>query len=131
LLFRREWHLSAQEVMTNAKILIGWTTVDSAAVADKLAASLVAARLAACAQVDGPVTAHYIWEGKPERATEWRVWVKFPAKHAKKIAAWLKTHHPYSTPQWLAVEAAAVAGPYRRWVEASTHTPLKAGRKNN
>ncbi len=116
---------SAKEAMATQKIFVGWTTVDSAAAAEKLAAGLVAARLAACTQVDGPMTSHYIWEGKHERATEWRVWVKFSAARAKKIAAWLKQHHPYCTPQWLAVEAAAVAGPYRQWVVANTRTKSK------
>ncbi len=117
--------------MATAKILIGWTTVDSAAAAKKLAAGLVAARLAACAQVDGPVTSHYIWQGKQERTKEWRIWVKFPTPRAKEIEAWLKAHHPYSTPQWLAVEAAAVAGPYREWVVGNTLPLIKSiGIKN-
>jgi periplasmic divalent cation tolerance protein len=115
--------------MATAKILIGWTTVDSAAAAEKLAAGLVAARLAACAQVDGPVTSHYIWQGKQEHTTEWRVWVKFPAPRAKEIEAWLKAHHPYSTPQWLAVAAAAVAGPYRVWVVENTRAVSGKKRK--
>ncbi len=109
--------------MPAPKILIGWTTLDSAAAAHKLAAGLIAARLAACAQVDGPITSHYLWKGKQERTKEWRIWVKFPAKNAKKIEAWLKTNHPYSTPQWLAVEVAAVAEPYRRWVMAGIRWP--------
>jgi len=111
--------------MAKPKILVGWTTVDSAQKAEKLAADLVRARLAACAQVDGPITSHFIWQGKTERAKEWRVWVKFPASSAKKIEAWLRTHHPYSTPQWLAVETKAVAGPYREWVLESTQSIRK------
>jgi periplasmic divalent cation tolerance protein len=116
---------SANADMATNKILVGWMTVDSAAAAEKLAAGLVAARLAACAQVDGPVTSHYIWQGKQERAKEWRVWVKFTASRAKDIEAWLKAHHPYSTPQWLAVEAAVVAESYREWVVENTRAKSK------
>ncbi len=106
-------------------IFIGWTTVDSAAAAEQLAAGLVSARLAACAQVDGPVTAHYIWKGKPERATEWRVWVKFPEARAEEIEQWLADRHPYSVPQWLAIPATIVAKPYRKWVAENTKEPIK------
>ncbi len=102
--------------MSKPRILIGWTTVDSARVAGQIAVGLVAAKLAACTQVDGPVTSHYRWQGKQAHAKEWRIWVKFPAPKARKIAAWLKAHHPYSTPQWLAVEAKAVSEQYRKWV---------------
>jgi len=115
--------------MPQEKILVGWTTVNSAAVANKLAAGLVAARLAACVQVDGPITSHYSWNGKKERAKEWRLWVKSPTKHAKKLEAWLVAHHPYSTPQWLAVEAAAISQPYRKWVMENTRNPLSARRR--
>jgi len=116
LAFSYRMLFSAKGIMASSKILVGWTTVDSASAAKKLAAGLVAARLAACAQVDGPITSHYIWQGKQQRAKEWRVWVKFAASRAKAIEAWLKIHHPYSTPQWVTVEAVAVAKPYREWV---------------
>lgn len=114
--------------MPSPKILIGWTTVDSAAAARQLATGLVAARLAACVQVDGPVESHYLWQGRQERAKEWRLWVKFPARQAKAVETWLAKHHPYSTPQWVAVEARAVARPYRDWVLSSAKTPPVSGR---
>lgn len=102
--------------MPTKKIFVGWTTVASAAAAHKLSAALVKARLATCVQVDGPITSHYRWQGRQERTKEWRLWVKFPANKAKALEAWLNAHHPYSTPQWLAVEAKIVAKSYRQWV---------------
>jgi periplasmic divalent cation tolerance protein len=110
--------------MPHQKILVGWTTVDSADLANKLAAGLVATHLAACVIVDGPVTSHYHWEEKQERATEWRLWVKFPADRASEIFAWLRAHHPYKVPQWVVVEAAAVSIPYEDWIIASTRHPF-------
>jgi periplasmic divalent cation tolerance protein len=119
-LLLREYSSLAMGEMPSRKILVGWTTVDSRRKANALAKGLVAARLAACVAVDGPITSHYIWNKKQERAKEWRLWVKFPADRAGEIAAWLKANHPYSVPQWLAVEAATVAEPYRQWVIANT-----------
>jgi len=111
------------------KIFIGWTTVDSAELANQLAAGLVAARLAGCVVVDGPVTSHYVWKAKQERAQEWRLTVKFPADRATEILAWLKAHHPYENPQWVAVEAASVSAPFRQWVVDNTRAPFMVRKK--
>jgi periplasmic divalent cation tolerance protein len=110
--------------MPQQKILVGWTTVDSAEIANKLAVGLTATRLAACVIVDGPVTSHYWWENEQLRATEWRLWVKFPADRSNEIFAWLRGHHPYAVPQWVVVEAAAVSEPYRDWIVTSTRHPF-------
>ena len=54
-------------------MFVAWTTTSNRADADRLATGAVEARLAACAQIDGPITSHYYWEGKLERAEEFRV----------------------------------------------------------
>jgi len=85
---------------------IAWTTVAQRADAERLAADAVARGLAACVQIDGPLVSHYRWQGKPERAEEFRLCFKcLPAQ----LAA-LETHvlatHPYDTPEWLVAHAA-------------------------
>jgi len=110
-------------VMPHAKILIGWTTVDSVKAARQLATGLIAAQLAACVQVDVPVISHYVWQGKQTQTKEWRLWVKFPADNSAAIEEWLKSHHPYSTPQWLAVEAVRVAKSYQKWILENSLNP--------
>ena len=47
------------------------TTVDSHEVAQSIAASAVRARLAACAQVVGPITSVYWWNSAVHREQEW------------------------------------------------------------
>ena len=47
------------------------TTLPDRAAAERLAATLVEERWAACAQVVGPVESTYRWQGEVERATEW------------------------------------------------------------
>lgn len=99
---------------------VAWTTVGSAADAEMLASGIVAAGLAACAQVDGPVTSHYRWEGRQERSTEWRITLKIPAPHLAAAEAWVAARHPYSTPQWIAVAADRVAENYLQWAAGNT-----------
>jgi periplasmic divalent cation tolerance protein len=67
-------------------MFVAWTTTAKRAVADRLARGAVEARLAACAQVDGPVTSYYHWEGKLESAEEFRVWFKYLPANASALS---------------------------------------------
>jgi periplasmic divalent cation tolerance protein len=89
--------------------------------AGAFARDVVAARLVACAQVDGPVASHYFWEGKLHCEEEWRVTVKFPAGNADALEAWLLAHHPYENPQWVCARVVRGAPKYIRWVKESCH----------
>ena len=70
-------------------MLIAWTTVATLADASRLARGAVEARLAACVQVDGPVTSHYRWEGRIESAQEYRLMFKFLPEQAAALEAWI------------------------------------------
>src|SRR5688500_5362169 len=64
------------------------TTLPDSAAAERLALLLVEERLAACAQVLGPVSSTYRWQGATERASECYCHLKttldrFPALEAR------------------------------------------------
>jgi periplasmic divalent cation tolerance protein len=106
-------------------MFVAWTTVGSQAEAEKLAEGAVTQRLAACAQVEGPVTSFYHWEGKMERSEEYRIWFKYLPANASALSAWVQNHHPYATPQWIEVAAENVSEKYLSWVLAnSTPAPF-------
>lgn len=100
-------------------MLLAWTTVASAADADRLAADAVARGLAVCAQHDGPVTSHYRWEGRQERAAEWRLCFKFLPGQQVALEAWLHAAHPYTVPEWVVVRAEHVGEKYLSWALAA------------
>lgn len=104
-------------------MFIAWTTVATRADADRLAADLVARGLAACAQIDGPIVSHYRWEGRPERAEEFRLTLKFIPDHRAELEARLLAVHPYATPEWIVVAAAHVGEKYLSWANANS-SPL-------
>jgi periplasmic divalent cation tolerance protein len=62
--------------MESAPLIVAITTLESREDADSLACSLVDLSLAACVQVEGPITSHYRWAGKVEHATEFRLMIK-------------------------------------------------------
>jgi len=85
--------------------------------------SLVEARLAACVQIDGPVTSLYRWQGAIEMAEEWRCTCKtLPTARDACVAA-IRAEHPYDTPQ-LVVASVGASSAYAAWateqVEASS-----------
>ncbi len=101
-------------------MFVAWTTTAQRADADRLARGAVEARLAACAQVDGPVTSHYHWEGKLEQAQEFRVWFKYLPANASALNTWVHHHHPYAVPQWIELSAENVGEKYLSWAMANS-----------
>jgi periplasmic divalent cation tolerance protein len=101
-----------------AQVLAVLTTVDSADAARALARGAVAARLAACAQVGGPVTSVYRWQGAVETAEEWQVAFKTTAEAYGRLEAWLLSEHPYDTPEVIATEVVRGSAAYLEWVAA-------------
>lgn len=97
------------------------TTVDARPAADSLATSAVQARLAACAQVGGPVTSTYWWEGTVETASEWVVQLKTTTDRLDELIEHLRAVHPYQVPEIVAVPVGAGNPDYLSWVHATTH----------
>lgn len=94
------------------------TTVDSQEAAEALALGAVGARLAACAQVGGPVTSSYWWHGEMETAREWPVVFKTTARRYGALESYLRQAHPYDVPEILAVHVVAGSPEYLAWVRA-------------
>jgi periplasmic divalent cation tolerance protein len=105
--------------MNHDRLLIATTTVATREQADDLAQTLVAQRLAACVQIDGPITSHYIWNDQCEHATEWRLTIKTRLSIADKLQQRVLQSHPYDVPQWASVVCDGVASDYWDWVQQS------------
>jgi periplasmic divalent cation tolerance protein len=96
-------------------LLIGWTTVDTEAAAQRLAHGLVEAGLAVCVQIDAGVESVYRWQGEVQSEQEWRLMVKFAAGRRTEVLAYLEAQHPYEVPEWVVVRAEQVAPAYLKW----------------
>ncbi|MFV2145900.1 divalent-cation tolerance protein CutA [Isoptericola sp. G70] len=94
------------------------TTIDTEDGASRLAREAVAARLAACGQVDGPVSSSFRWDGSVTTEAEWRLTLKTTAARAPELEQWLAGHHPYDVPEVLRVPVIGGNPDYFVWVAA-------------
>jgi periplasmic divalent cation tolerance protein len=92
------------------------TTVDSADVAAQLADAVVRARAAACAQVGGPITSTYWWQGEVQTATEWTIAFKSTLAAYPRILDLLKRRHPYDVPEIICTPVVDGAAAYLDWI---------------
>ncbi|TDC22938.1 divalent-cation tolerance protein CutA [Streptomyces sp. 8K308] len=103
------------------------TTTDSREAAEALARSAVEARLAACAQVDGPITSVYRWEGAVRTDQEWRVLYKLPAAGYAALEEHVRAAHTYDVPEIIAAEITRGSAAYLAWLDDETVNRGSAG----
>ena len=96
------------------------TTTDSEAAARELAAGAVEARLGACAQVLGPITSVFRWEGAVQTEPEWRVEIKTAADRVPALTAHLTERHSYDEPEIIATPITGGSPGYLAWVVDET-----------
>ena len=87
--------------------------------ASRCADALVDERLAACAQVQGPIRSTFRWQGAVDHATEWYCHVKTSRERYSAVEQRIRALHPYETPEIIALPVVAGNPAYLRWVEES------------
>ena len=93
------------------------TTAGSEEEAREIARKLVEKRLAACVQIEGPVTSTYWWEGKVEEAREWKCTAKTRRDLYETLENAIREVHPYQVPEILAVPLIAGFEAYVKWLD--------------
>ncbi len=85
-----------------------------------IAEAAVAARLAACGQIGGPVESVYRWQGVVERAEEWTLTLKTTARRVDGLVALVGERHAYDVPEVLVTPVVGGHPPYLDWVRSET-----------
>ncbi len=96
------------------------TTTDTHDAASALARSAVEARLAACAQVCGPIESTYRWDGTVEVASEYQVLFKTPAARVPALQQHILSHHAYDLPEVIVTAVLDGSPAYLRWLDSET-----------
>lgn len=100
-------------------ILVLETTVGAEADARVLADAIVAERLAACAQILGPLESVYWWEGAITGAREWLLRCKTTRGRSDALVSRIRELHPYEVPEIVLLEPAEIGEAYAAWVHES------------
>ncbi|MFE4536247.1 divalent-cation tolerance protein CutA [Streptomyces scopuliridis] len=88
--------------------------------AERLARSVVEARLAAGAQIVGPVISTFWHQGEFGTGEEWQLLFKTRADRYADLEAHVVRHHPWKNPEVSAVPIVAGSDAYLRWVARTT-----------
>jgi periplasmic divalent cation tolerance protein len=99
------------------------TALPDQAAAEHLAATVVAERLAACAQVVGPVSSTYRWKGQVEHAQEWYCNLKTTDQMLPALQKRIRELHPYEVPEVIAFPIAAGEREYLDWIQSEVKEP--------
>jgi periplasmic divalent cation tolerance protein len=99
------------------------TAVAEEAAAADMADRVVTERLAACAQVIGPVRSSYHWEGELRVAMEWLVVAKTTEARLSELTSRIRALHSYDLPEIVTLALAAGDPDYLRWIRDET-TPI-------
>src|SRR5687768_17784549 len=95
------------------------TTLPDQPAAERIAATLVAERLVACAQVMGPVSSTYRWQGKVEHSGEWYCHLKTIQERLPELSRRIRELHPYEVPEIIALPIVGGDPGYLKWIEES------------
>jgi periplasmic divalent cation tolerance protein len=98
------------------------TTLPDQGAAERVATRLVQERLAACAQVLGPVRSTYWWAGKIEQADEWYCHLKTTLARLPRLQTRLRELHPYEVPEIIAVPILQGNPDYLKWIQEAVRS---------
>jgi periplasmic divalent cation tolerance protein len=104
--------------MSTSYILV-LVTASSKAEAEKIGQSLLERKLIACANIVGPVSSHFHWNGKIDVAEEFLVLMKSRMDLFTELSDAVKLLHSYEVPEVIALPLAAGSDAYFAWLAAS------------
>lgn len=109
-------------------VLLCFCTCPDTASAERIAAALVAERLAACVNVLPGLRSVYRWRGAIECADEVLLLAKTVVERREALCARVAQLHPNELPEVIAVEASGGLTAYLDWVaQASADDAIQAG----
>jgi periplasmic divalent cation tolerance protein len=103
--------------MTDKIIVL--TTAASREEAETIAHALVERRLAACANIVGPINSVYRWQGKVETAAEHLLVIKTTAQLFDAVSKAIRELHSYELPECIQLPIENGSAEYLQWIAQS------------
>ncbi|WP_131741247.1 divalent-cation tolerance protein CutA [Actinomadura roseirufa] len=89
----------------------------------EIARSVIDARLAACAQVIGPIVSTYRWKGEVRVDEEYLLLMKAPADRYADLEAHVHRLHSYSVAEIISTPINSGLASYLTWMDEETRAP--------
>jgi len=93
------------------------TTVIKLEEAIKITDNILNKKLAACAQIIGPIKSIYWWKNKIENKKEWLCIIKTKKHFFKKIEKLIKDIHSYELPEITVIPIINGSKEYLKWID--------------
>jgi len=94
-------------------------TASSREEAEKIATTLLKRKLIACANILGPVSSRFWWQGKIDSAEEYMIFMKTKRELFNQVADNVKQLHSYEVPEIIALPIVEGAKPYLEWINSN------------
>ena len=101
--------------------IVIFVTTSSEEEAGRIGRDVVERRLAACANILGPIRSIFRWEGQVSEETERLLIIKSQRSRFEELAGRVKELHSYQVPEIIAVPIFTGWPPYLEWVRGETH----------
>jgi len=92
------------------------TTCENQADAEKIAHQLLTEKLIACAQISGPISSYYRWQGQNVNNKEYTLRVKTKPSLQDRVISRIEELHPYEVPEIIGRKIEIVNKSYAQWV---------------
>ncbi len=99
-------------------LIIISTTFEQKEDGARVARLLLDERLVACAQLSGPISSYYHWDGSIADSMEFSLSLKTTGSLYAKVEARLKDIHPYELPEIISQTVTHVSEEYMEWVKS-------------
>jgi periplasmic divalent cation tolerance protein len=96
------------------------TTLDDKQKLEQICRVLVEKRLAACAQISGPIKSIYWWNGVLEETEEWMGIMKTTSDLYDEVEKEIVNLHPYEVPEIVSSGISFILPAYRQWIKNET-----------
>jgi periplasmic divalent cation tolerance protein len=97
-----------------------YTTTPSLELAKNISKHLVESKLAACANIHGPVQSIYSWEGQIENSEEFTIILKTRSSLFSKASEKINELHPYSNPCIVSLPFENGEANFLNWITSQT-----------
>ncbi|MCX8156480.1 MAG: divalent-cation tolerance protein CutA [Verrucomicrobiae bacterium] len=101
---------------TAAAFVVVLVTAPDTDAARRLAQAVLQGRVAACANLVPGLESHYWWQGKLETSSEVLLILKTTRRQLAALEKTILAHHPYDTPEILALPLAQGTPKYLHWL---------------